>query len=87
MKFLSFFLIAAPVLLNLNSVEAYKGKGSIDDNSDALNSNSIYRNKEQVYVRAHHVHKIDQTREKDISTAVVKDSNGNVQESSQIEFL
>ncbi|XP_065358564.1 uncharacterized protein LOC135952505 [Calliphora vicina] len=94
MKIFTFFFIAASVFICLQSVKAFdlfSTKSNVkegDDDSvlksnDPLNRNSIYRNGEAIYARSHQDHKVHNNLQEDTSSAVVKDKNGNVQESSQ----
>ncbi|XP_037819999.1 uncharacterized protein LOC119609333 [Lucilia sericata] len=83
MKLYILILITAVVLICSKSV-AGNGqdheKDSDHDFSDALNSNSIYRNDKQATVHTKH----DKLGPFHKDTVVVKDANGNVQESTKV---
>ncbi|KAI8121534.1 hypothetical protein FF38_04106 [Lucilia cuprina] len=91
MKIYIFFLITATILICSKTIQAGSSfiigdQNSYDDSEiiDNLNRNSIYRDKEQVVVRELHDHKLYKNLEKDTTRVIVKDANGNVQESTKV---
>ncbi|XP_065358117.1 uncharacterized protein LOC135952203 [Calliphora vicina] len=69
-----------------HSTQKHHHRHTYDDPEtyNALNRNSIYRNGDHVVVHSQRSHKVYNDIEKDTTSVIVKDDNGNVQQSTQV---